>query len=400
MSQTDLPMQDVPTLPVAPTTTYTSAPRPDSKSQCVNVLHVINGEHYSGAERVQDLLALRLPEFGYQVGFACVKPGQFAYNRKSKDSTVHWSAMRGKFDIRVVLRLVELIREHGYQLVHAHTPRTVMVSRLAAAWAKVPLVYHVHSPTSRDSTRGFANKVNTWIEKLSVRGAARLIPVSESLGRHMQSEGVLPKNLSVVPNGVPTLASVPHRDPPQGKWTIGTVALFRPRKGTEVLIDALADLHARGIKARLLCVGGFETPEYEPQLKDQVAEHRLEEDVERNGFTTDVNAQLRQMDLFALPSLFGEGLPMVVLEAMAAGIPVVATDVEGVPEAIRDGIDGVIAEPENADDLATAIARVITGELDWEELRLSALVRQHDHFSDQSMAAGVAKVYDEILAES
>ena len=213
----------------------------------------------------------------------------------------------------------------------------------------------------------------------------------------MQGEGFPPEVLRVVPNGVPGLASVPHRKAPQGTWTIGTVALFRPRKGTEVLIDALVELRSQGVNANLLCVGGFETPEYEQQLKQRVAEHKLDENVEWTGFTSDVNAQLQKMDLFALPSLFGEGLPMVVLEAMAAGVPVVATDVEGVPEAIRDGVDGVIAQPEDASAMARAMARVVTGQLDWEQLRLSALVRQHDEFSDQSMASSVAEVYDEIL---
>ena len=67
------------------------------------------------------------------------------------------------------------------------------------------------------------------------------------------------------------------------------------------------------------------------------------------------------MDLFVLPSLFGEGLPMVVLEAMAAGVPVVATRVPGVPEAIRHGQDGVLVDPGDADDLAQAIAGVVNG---------------------------------------
>ena len=368
----------------------------DPAATILKVLHVINGEHYSGAERVQDLLALCLGEFGYEVGFACVKPDKFVDSRRS-DCALHRAPMAGKFDFRVVRDLVELVRTHDYQLIHAHTPRTAMVGRLAAAWSRRPFVYHVHSPTSRDPTRGWANRVNTWIEHMSVGGAARLIAVSDSLGRHMQSEGVKASRLAVVPNGVPKVAGVPHRATPTGTWTIGTVALFRPRKGTEVLIDALAQLRERDLPVKLLCVGGFETPEYERQLKDRVAHHRLEDCVEWTGFTTDVGTQLQRMDLFALPSLFGEGLPMVVLEAMAAGVPVVATDVEGVPEAIRDGVDGVIARPEDAGDLADAMSRVITGELNWEQLRLSALVRHNDHFSDRSMAAGVAQVYDEVL---
>jgi len=101
--------------------------------------------------------------------------------------------------------------------------------------------------------------------------------------------------------------------------------------------------------------------------------------------------------LFVLPSLFGEGLPMVVLEAMASGVPVVATRVEGVPEAVRDGMDGVIANPESAEDLARAIEQVITGQIHWSMLRDNALARHAELFSDESMAQGVAEVYRKVL---
>ncbi len=104
------------------------------------------------------------------------------------------------------------------------------------------------------------------------------------------------------------------------------------------------------------------------------------------------------MDLLVLPSLFGEGLPMVVLEAMAAGVPVVATRVPGVPEAIRHGQDGVLVNPNDPDDLACAIADVIAGRYNWESLRASAFQRHAERFSDRAMAAGVAAVYSDILA--
>ena len=74
---------------------------------------------------------------------------------------------------------------------------------------------------------------------------------------------------------------------------------------------------------------------------------------------SDIHAELRKVDLFVLPSLFGEGLPMVVLEAMAAGLPVVASRVEGIPAAIRHGADGLLVEPGNSDDLRSAIEELI-----------------------------------------
>jgi glycosyltransferase involved in cell wall biosynthesis len=192
----------------------------------------------------------------------------------------------------------------------------------------------------------------------------------------------------------------PEREPPQGEWTLGTVALFRPRKGTEVLLEALAILRRDGHAVRLRAVGPFETPEYERWLKDRARQLAVEDAVEWTGFTRDVNAELQRFDLFVLPSLFGEGLPMVVLEAMAAGVPVVGTRVEGVPEAIRDGLDGALAAPGDSEDLARAMGRVISGALDWTRLRESARQRHAEKFSDASMARGVAGVYRHILCEA
>ena len=98
-------------------------------SQTIQVLHLVNGEHYSGAERVQDLLARQLPRFGCEVGFACVKPRRFPEARQSKHAPLVKMPMRGRFDLRVVKHIVELVRSEGYDLIHAHTPRTALVGR-------------------------------------------------------------------------------------------------------------------------------------------------------------------------------------------------------------------------------------------------------------------------------
>jgi len=363
----------------------------------VRVLHVINGEHYSGAERVQDLLAAELDAHGFEVGFACLKSGQFAQQRQARKAPLYNLAMLGRFDLRPVLKLVRIIRREGYGLLHAHTPRSAMVAGIASALTGVPMVYHVHSPTSRDSTRRWRNRINALVERLSLRRASALIAVSKSLGRHACRQGFAADRVFVVANGVPCRQPAPTGDDSAGTWTVGTVALFRPRKGVEVLLQSLAILRLRGLPVRLLAIGGFETPEYERDIKKLAAELGLSDAVVWTGFTRDIDRELARMDMFVLPSLFGEGLPMVVLEAMSAGVPVVATRVEGTPEAIRDGRDGLIAEPGDARDLAAAIRRIVSGEVDRHALRASALRRQAAKFSEKSMAAGVAEVYRRVL---
>ncbi|MBW3595766.1 MAG: glycosyltransferase [Planctomycetes bacterium] len=376
-----------------------SATHRDRICKQFRVLHLINGEHYSGAERVQDLLARRLPELGYDIGLACVKPDKFPEMRQCREAPLYRTPMRWRFDLAAVVRLCRIIRDDGYQILHAHTPRTLAVGRLAAILTARPLVYHVHSPAARDSTRSLQNRINVLSESLCLARRTRLIAVSHSLGQHMRLQGYGAERIFVAPNGVPRV-DPPPRNPPRGEWTLGTVALFRPRKGTEVLLEALAKLRRSGHSVRLRAVGPFETREYEDLLKSSASRLGIEDAVEWAGFTRDVNAELRRFDLFVLPSLFGEGLPMVVLEAMAAGVPVVGTRVEGVPEAVRDGLDGALAAPNDAEDLAGAICRIMTGDLDWRSLRGSALRRHAEHFSDESMARHVAAVYRDVLSET
>lgn len=361
------------------------------------VLHLINGEHYSGAEKVQDLLGLNLPKVGYDLEFACVKAARFPKQRVSQNIPLTEIRMRNKLDFWAYRQVVALAKKSHFDIIHAHTPRSAMIGSMAAKALRIPFVFHVHSPTSRDSTRPIANWFNHNIEMWSVRRADALIGVSGTMKTHMIEFGCPEEKIYVVPNGVPKRERLENRPTPTGTWTVGTVALFRQRKGTEILIDAVKLLTDRGHDVRIRAVGEFETKEYEKLLKDRVTQHRLEGRVDWTGFCSNVSAELDQMDLFALPSLFGEGMPMVVLEAMASGLPVISTKVEGVPEVIRHGVEGLLAEPGNAADLADQIEAIIVGKLDWQKARFAAIQRHTCHYSDDAMARGVAAVYDKVI---
>jgi len=361
------------------------------------VLHLINGEHFSGAERVQDLLALAMPQFGFEVGFACVKPEKFPGVRQSQECELYETRMNSKFDVFCANRVAKVFRDHDYKILHAHTPRTLLIGRLASRKLGCPLVYHVHSPVGRDSDRGFVNKLNTAMESWSLKGVDRMICVSNSLAGYMKELGHDPKKIRVVSNGVAAIDDLPARELPGKNWTIGTMALFRARKGTEVLLDALAILKSKNIDVTLRAVGPFETPEYENEILARVEKLGVGAMIEWTGFQTNVNEQLRKMDVFVLPSLYGEGLPMVVLESMANAIPVVASRVEGIPEAVRDGIDGLIFEPSDPQDLAQKLETLIGDNDRWSRMSQNAVERQRNDLSDTSMARGVATIYDELL---
>jgi glycosyltransferase involved in cell wall biosynthesis len=372
-----------------------------SSSICVDtvpVLHLINGEHYAGAERVQDLLAKRLPEFGFSVGFACVKLDAFDAMRETRDAPLYDVRMRTRFDLLAAHKLAKIVREGNYRILHGHTVRTAMVGGLVSRLTGVPMVCHAHSPASHDSTRRWMNRINGMVQRVSFQNVSRVIAVSQAMAEHIAAEGFDPMRIRVVPNGVPGPDVLPWRPAPVGCWTLGMVALFRPRKGLEVLLDAMASLLRQGTPVRLRAVGTFESSKYEAEIAARVRRLDLSEHISWSGFTREIDAELRKMDMLVLPSLFGEGMPMVVLEAMAAGVPVVATRVPGVPEMIRHGQDGVLAHPNDPDKLAEAIAGVVNDCYNWEKLRVCAFERHALQFSDRAMAAGVASVYKEVLA--
>jgi glycosyltransferase involved in cell wall biosynthesis len=362
----------------------------------VRVLHVINGEHYSGAERVQDLLALRLPDEQFAADFVALKPGRFAEVRQSK-SRLTQLPMLGRIDCRVVGNLKQLVRQHQYQLLHAHTPRTAIVTAIAARSLRMPWIYHVHSPVSRDSARTWQNRINSWVEGVSLTSAAAVIVVSPSLLPYMRDRGVSDDRLVCVPNGVPADSFPRQIRRPTDELTMGMVALFRPRKGTEVLLEALANVLSRGHRVRLRAIGGFESETYEQQIRGIAAQLGLASQVDFTGFTTNVTRELAELDVLMLPSLYGEGLPMVVLEAMASGVPVIASRVEGVSTVVEHRQSGLLVEPGSVSQLADAIEEFATGAVNLEPLAANARRRHAEQFSDIAMARGVAAVYRDVL---
>tara|TARA_R110002049_G_scaffold2750_2_gene21375 strand:+ start:76865 stop:78268 length:1404 start_codon:yes stop_codon:yes gene_type:complete len=397
----DAPVTGVPLLSPASELPAHAGERSTANRQAVEldlkVLHVVNGEHFSGAERVQSHLGRCLPAFGVAADFACVKPGKFA--KLIDQQGGQWGngfevPMSNRFDLRAAWKVRDLVEDHGYDVLHAHTPRTAMIAAIASSLTDLPWVYHVHSPAAHDSTRKWINRLNAMIESQSLRGCSHLITVSESLRCHCVAAGISEDKVSVVHNGVPGVCPPRESTPtPGGQWTIGMVALIRPRKGLEIVLDALSQLDQQGLDVVLRCIGPFETEEYEKQIQDRIDELGIRHRVQQAGFTNDVPAALAKLDAMVLPSLFGEGLPMVVLESMAAGLPVIATRVEGTPEAITDRVEGLLAEPRDPASLAEKIGDLVRGEIDWHEMSEAAMRRHTADFSDVAMAKGTAAVY-------
>ena len=172
-------------------------------SRTLRVLHIVNGEHYAGAERVQDLLAAELPNVGVEVALACVKPGRFGSMRQSQSTRLVEAPMRSRFDLRPAWQLAKLVRGEKFDLIHTHTPRSTLVGHLAARLAGVPMVHHVHGHTATEVGQTFRARLNAKIEKHSLSRAAAVIAVSATAAKYIRDWGIPDERVHLVPNGVP-----------------------------------------------------------------------------------------------------------------------------------------------------------------------------------------------------
>ncbi len=374
-----------------------SSPR-QTHATSLSVLHLINGEHFSGAERVQQLLGKRLPSCGVATDFACLKPGKFVEFCDLPPDSVFSVHMRKRFDLGVVERICNLVRASQYDLLHAHTPRSAMIAARVSQKLGTPWVYHVHSPTSRDSSRLWINRINDWVERWSLRNCSKIITVSRSLRRELIKRRISRHRIVCIPNGVPAITPIDLSAKIGSEaWNLGMIALFRPRKGLEVLLDAIRRLPANAPSIHFRIIGGFENEEYRNAMLQLVVQYQLKDRVTFTGFTNDIPKALADLDGMILPSLYGEGMPMVVLEALSAGVPVIATKVEGTPEVVRDGVEGFLAEPRDPQSLMDAIMKFTSSRIKWAAMSEQSVDRHRDRYSDVKMAVSTSEVYRSVV---
>ena len=176
--------------------------------------------------------------------------------------------------------------------------------------------------------------------------------------------------------------------------TFGTVANFYPSKGHHVLLSALSELQKQGHDFQCVLVGNGEL---QAHIMTQAQQLALADKIHFLGWRHDIPQLLSALDLFVLPSI-KEGFPFAILEAMATGLPIVATDVGGIAEVISDGQNGLLVPPKRADLLANGISYLMLDLKRRSELAQAAKERAST-FSVERMVAQTARIYDSILSE-
>ena len=362
------------------------------------VLNIISGEHFTGAERVQQLLGRGLARLGFDSLFACINPGKFRRCSGLRDYQVHDFAMEAKVDMNVVRELVEFAQAESIELLHAHSPRTAMIASQISYRSGIPWVYHIHRSSIRNSPRSFSRRIQSFVESYAIRGCEMLVTVSRRLRREILASGWDRSKLCVVPNGVPSADPINTSSRMERKtWRIGLAGLMRPHAGVETALQAMELLKQQGQPIELQLIGSFESVEYEEMLAQLEHKLTLGGMIKRTGFVSDVSEQIQQLDALMIPSQRGEGTPMVALEALSAGVPVVGSDVAAIREVVRDGVEGLLAEPDDPVALADRVMELAASRDRWAELSARAVARHRDCFTDSVMNERIANCYDRVL---
>jgi glycosyltransferase involved in cell wall biosynthesis len=245
--------------------------------------------------------------------------------------------MRPLRDLKALWQCFRLIRSVRPDIVHTHTSKAGVIGRLAARLAGVPSIFTAHTWCFAEGTSWKWKTVGIPVERIAARCAARIITVSEAnRASALHHRIASPGKFVTVHNGI---ADSPHRAKPGEAEVpqIVMVARFSEQKAQALLIEAVAQIRT---PFRLLLVGDGPL---RPAVERQVAMLNLADRVEFLGQRLDIAEILASSHIFALFTNW-EGFPISILEAMRAGLPVVASDVNGVREAVADGSTGFLAD--------------------------------------------------------
>jgi len=259
----------------------------------------------------------------------------------------------GRFGLRAILRLLRLVRSRRYAAIYVIGLRAAFALRLAKPWLRgAQLVQGVRWNPDSDSR---LDRVFRCIERYLGRFVDLYIANAQASADTLKRRcGVPAGKVRVVYNG---LADLPQRvGNSERPLTVVTVANLNPRKGYVEYIGVIERVHARLPQVRFVFVG---RDDMNGRIQQEIASRGLADTASWAGFAEDVGPRLRKARLMVLPSLWGEGCPTSILEGFAYNLPVVAYAIDGVPELIDAGRDGLLVAPGDSDALAAAIERLL-----------------------------------------
>lgn len=352
-----------------------------------------------GAERIILWLEKHLSKHEYDIQIVSLRNlAPFANRLGGKEGPeVHVLGMRHAFDVTALLRLFRFLRSFKPDILHIHSFRAAVVGRPIGRLAGVPvIIYSVHNR--------WGGKAHYALDRWTTRFGDVTIPFSLAVKNFLTDEEKLDPDKVKEPVYIgididkfrvddkatlgETRETLGIRN---GNEVIGFVGALSKQKGLTYLIDAIGNLHHEFPGLRCLLIGEGDQAEY---LKAKVNNLGLQNHVFFLGQRYDIPVLLNLMDVFVLPSLW-EGLPQVVLEAMAARCPVLATSVDGTPEIITHGVDGWLMPPCDSIALKDFLKNLLNN----TELRLHLAENGYENVCRRFSVARMVSDFDNIYKQ-
>lgn len=366
----------------------------------VKLLYLLDctGDAGGGAERLAVSVLTHLDPLAYDRYICFSRPSQGRLVEQARGAGVKILALdrRSRYDFLPWIKLLRLMRRERIQILHTHKHGSNFWGAIVSLLTSVP-VFLAHEHSWQYS----GNRARVLIDRFLIsRRATKMIAVSAADRDAMISvERIKPSKIVLIPNGIidrapDDVASV--RDElqlPPDATTIACVGV-RPEKRVDLVIEALALLRVEHPDTHLLVIGDFESEL--DKLRELATSRRLLGRVHFLGERHDVPSLLALSDIAVLAS-DREGSPLAVLEYMAAGCAVVATRVGGIPNMIRDGVEGVLVDPGDAEVLAKRIGELVASPSRRAELGDAARSRQAQDFSLSAVVRRTSELYSESL---
>ena len=375
------------------------------------IVHIIYSLSTGGLENGLVNIINRSPPDRYRHAIICLTHAdEFAQRITAADVDIFQLHMREGYDIDCYRRLRKLLRELAPAIIHS---RNMAALEAQLCTIGLPAVKRVHGEHGREvNDLDGSNWKYLYFRKVMRLIVHRYIAVSKDLGNWLVSEvGVKPARLTQIYNGVDHIRFAPDSVNPlallpahwrehDGILVAGTVGRLTPVKDQQILLQAAANIRAKhaGLRDKLRLVIVGDGP-LRSELEQLIQRLDLEDTVWLAGDRKDVPELLQMMDVFALPSL-GEGISNTVLEAMASGLPVVATAVGGNMELVEEGFNGGLVPVGDCQALSNAILSLLQNERERIRQGKNARQRVSQQFDWNRTVNAYLGVYDELLGRS
>lgn len=368
-------------------------------SGIATILHLSSTSGLGGAEMIVKHLATALDRQRFRSVVCLFRPGWLQDACQLAGLPTHVLGINGAFDLQWAGAFLRLIKKERIALIHAHEFTANAYGTLLGRIANVPVLATVHGKNY------YWEQAKRRIAYRFVSRAAKMIAVSQDLKQFVvERVGIPAHRIKVVYNGVETY-SPPETDRVQtargeleiSRWdhVVGSVGSLYPVKGHIYLIRALPLILQECPSTLVLLVG---RGELESTLKAEASRLGVEDHVRFLGFRNDIPVLLGLMDVFVLPSL-SEGLSIALLEAMAAGRPIVATKVGGNAELVDEGQTGYLVPSEAPEALAHCVVCLLRNKGQARAFGDRGKQRVEEQFSLAAMVNAYQKCYEQTIGE-